>query len=216
MPKMSVIESLKRCWRLRLDIIKLKLVLIASSIIMASYISLSSSNSSNEDISMHLRRLYMSDNSTNIRSANSRRKNRKTEDFDYTQTWHSNLDSALESANSSSTSLLNSQRFSGSKFHHSQDKLQKQLLKRNHNLQQSFTQTCQPMLGSPMVVVSSSDSENSPNSSDLYLEQPHYFTSSPNNSISIQDMPALHFSGSSNESLENRPPSLNYDYGNSM
>ena len=178
---------------------------------MASYISLSSSNSSNEDMSMHLNRLYISGNSSNIRTANSRRKNRNTQDFDYTQTWHSNLDSALESANSSSRSLLNSQRFSGSKFHHSQDKLQKQLLKRNHNRQQTFTQTCQPMLRSPMVVVSSSDSDNSPNSSrerDLSIEKairPGYYYSTPENSI--QDMPALHFSSSSNDSLENNPPS---------
>ena len=120
---------------------------------MASYMSLSSSNSSNEDMSMHLNRLYTSGNSSNIRTANSRRKNRNTQDFDYNQTWHSNhLDSALESATSSSRSLLNSQRFSGSKVHRSQDKLQKQLLQRNHNLQQngvgpnSFTQTSQPML----------------------------------------------------------------------
>ena len=216
MPKMSVIESLKRCWRLRLDIIKLKLVLIASSIIMASYISLSSSNSSNEDISMHLSRLYISGNSTNIRTANSRRKNRKTEDFDFSQTWHSNLPVSLENSNSSSRSLLNSQRFSGSKVNHSQDKLQKRLLQRNHNLQQngvgpnSFTQTSQPMLFS-------SDSDKSPNSSterDLSLEQairPGFYHSSPENSI--QDMAALHFSSGSNESLENKPPSY---YGNSM
>ena len=188
---------------------------------MASYMSLSSSNSSNEDMSMHLNRLYTSGNSSNIRTANSRRKNRNTQDFDYNQTWHSNhLDSALESATSSSRSLLNSQRFSGSMVHRSQDKLQKQLLKRNHNLQQSFTQTCQPMLRSPMVVVSSSDSDNSPNSSrerDLSIEKAirpgyYYSTSTPENSI--QDMPALHFSSSSNDSLENNPPS--YHYGNSM
>ena len=185
---------------------------------MASYMSLSSSNSSNEDMSMHLNRLYTSGNSSNIRTANSRRKNRNTQDFDYNQTWHSNhLDSALESATSSSRSLLNSQRFSGSKVHRSQDKLQKQLLQRNHNLQQngvgpnSFTQTSQPMLFS-------SDSDNSPNSSrerDLSIEEairPGYYHSTPENSI--QDMPALHFSSSSNDSLENNPPS--YHYGNSM
>ena len=186
---------------------------------MASYMSLSSSNSSNEDMSMHLNRLYTSGNSSNIRTANSRRKNRKTEDFDFSQTWSFEL--PLESTNSSSRSLLNSQRFSGSKVN-SQDKLQKRLLQRNHNLQNetrgfapnSFAQTCQPIL-----LVNSSDSDNSPNSSrdhDLNLEQaiqPHHYHSSPNNSM--QDMPPLHFSGSSNESLENKPPSLNY-YGNSM
>ena len=184
---------------------------------MASYMSLSSSNSSNEDTSLHLNRLYTSGNSSNIRTANSRRRNRNTQDFDYNQTWHSNhLDSALESA-TSSRSLLNSQRFSGSMVHRSQDKLQKQLLKRNHNLQQSFTQTCQPMLRSPMVVVSSSDSDNSPNSSNLSIERAirpgyYYSTSTPENSI--QDMPALHFSSNSNDSLENHPPSIHY--GNSM
>ena len=183
---------------------------------MASYTSLSSSNSSYEDMSMHLSCLYISGNSTNIRTANSRRKNRKTEDFDFSQTWHSNLPVSLENSNSSSRSLLNSQRFSGSKVNHSQDKLQKRLLQRNHNLQQngvgpnSFTQTSQPMLFS-------SDSDKSPNSSterDLSLEQairPGFYHSSPENSI--QDMAALHFSSGSNESLENKPPSY---YGNSM
>ena len=183
---------------------------------MASYISLSSSNSSYEDMSMHLSRLYISGNSTNIRTANSRRKNRKTEDFDFSQTWHSNLQLSLESSNSSSRSLLNSQRFSGSKVNHSQDKLQKRLLQRNHNLQQngvgpnSFTQTSQPMLFS-------SDSDKSPNSSterDLSLEQairPGLYPSSTENSM--QDMAALRFSSGSNESLENKPPSY---YGNSM
>ena len=119
---------------------------------MASYTSLSSSNSSYEDMSMHLSCLYISGNSTNIRTANSRRKNRKTEDFDFSQTWHSNLPVSLENSHYPSRSLLNSQRFSGSKVNHSQDKLQKRLLQRNHNLQQngvgpnSFTQTSHPML----------------------------------------------------------------------
>lgn len=189
--------------------------------IMASYSSFSSSNSSNEDMSLHLGRLYISDNFSNIRSSNSRRKNRNTESFDFTQTWHSGLQLSSESSNSSSRSLINSQRYSGSRVN-SQDKLQKRLLQRNHNLQNetrgfapnSFAQTCQPIL-----LVNSSDSDNSPNSSrdhDLNLEQaiqPHLYHSSPNNSM--QDMPPLHFSGSSNESLENKPPSLNY-YGNSM
>ena len=188
---------------------------------MASYSSFSSSNSSNEDMSLHLGRLYISDNFSNIRSSNSRRKNRNTESFDFTQTWHSGLQLSSESSNSSSRSLINSQRYSGSRVN-SQEKLQKRLLQRNHNLQNetrgfapnSFAQTYQPIL-----LVNSSDSENSPNSSrdhDLNLEQaiqPHLYHSSPNNSM--QDMPPLHFSGSSNESLENKPPSLNY-YGNSM
>ena len=191
---------------------------------MASYMSLSSSNSSNEDTSLHLNRLYTSGNSSNIRTANSRRRNRNTQDFDYNQTWHSNhLDSALESATSSSRSLLYSQRFSVSMVHRSQDKLQKQLLKRNHYLQQSFTQTCQPMLRSPMVVVSSSDSDTSPNTSNLSIERAippgyYYSTSTPQNSM--QNMQDLHFSSNSNDSLENHPPSIpsiHYNsYGNSM
>ena len=190
---------------------------------MASYMSLSSSNSSNEDTSLHLNRLYTSGNSSNIRTANSRRRNRNTQDFDYSQTWHSNqLDSALQYATSSRSSLLNSQRYSGSMINRSQDNLHRQLMRRNHN-QQSFTQTCQPMVRSPMVVVSSSDSDTSPNTSNLSIERAippgyYYSTSTPQNSM--QNMQDLHFSSNSNDSLENHPPSIpsiHYNsYGNSM
>ena len=190
--------------------------------IMASNNSFSSSNSSNEDMSLHLGRLYISDNFSNIRLSNSRIKSRKTEAFDFTQTWHVGIQFSSQSANSSSRSLINSQRSSGSRVN-SQDKLHQRILQRNHNLQNastglgpnSFAQTCHPIL----LVNSSDDSDNSPNSSrdrDLNLEQaiqPHLYHSSPSNSV--QELPPLHFSGSSNESLENRPPSLNY-YGNSM
>ena len=182
---------------------------------MASYISLSSSNSSNEDMSMHLSRLYISGNSSNIRTANSRRKNRKTEDFDYSQTY--SFDLPLESTNSPSRSLINSQRFSRPHVYNNQDKLQKRLLQRNHQKVQqtgrsNFSKTCQS------ITFSSSSSENSPNSSrerDLSIElaiRPGFYHSTPENSI--QDMPALHFSSSSNDSLENHPPSIHY--GNSM
>ena len=171
---------------------------------MAANNSYSSTNSSNEDMSLHLGRLYISDNFSNIRSSNSRRKSRKTESFDFTQTWHSGLQFSSQSSNSSSRSVINSQRSSGSRVN-SQYKLHQRILQRNHNLQNetrgfasnNFAQTCQPIL-----LVNSSDSDNSPNSSrhhDLNLEQaiqPHLYHSSPNNSM--QDMPTLHFSGSSN------------------
>ena len=138
------------------------------------------------------------------------------------QTWHLGVQFSLQSANSSSSSLINSQRSSGSRVN-SQDKLHQRILQRNNSLQNSstglgpnsFAQTCNPIL----LVNSSDDSDNSPNLSrdhNLNLEQaiqPHLYHSSPSNSM--QELPPLHFSGSSNESLENRPPSLNY-YGNIM
>ena len=186
---------------------------------MAANNSYSSTNSSNEDMSLHLGGLFISDNSSNIRS-NSRRKSRNMLKNDFTQTWH--LGSQFSSQSSNSSRVLNtSQRSSGSRGN-SYDNLHQKLLKRNHHLQKeprsfgpkTFAKTCHPIL-----LVNSSDSDNSPNSStdhDLNLEQgfqPILYHSSPSNSM--QELPPLHFSGSSNESLENRPPSLNY-YGNSM
>ena len=188
---------------------------------MASNISLSSSSSSNEEISMHISRLKISGKSSNIRTANSRRKNQKTEDFDYSQTY--SFDLPLESTNSPSRSLINSQRFSRPHVYNNQDKLQKRLLQRNHQKVQqtgrsNFSKTCQS------IIFSSSSSENSPNSSrerDLSIEEairPGYWDhSTPDNSRNSFFMPPIHFSsgsGSSNDSLENSPPSIHY--GNSM
>ena len=184
---------------------------------MAANNSYSSTNSSNEDMSLHLGGLFISDNSSNIRS-NSRRKRRnmlKNNQHDFTQTWHLGPQFSSQSSNSS-RALNTSQRSSGSRGN-SYDNLHQKLLKRNHHLQneprsfgpKTFAKTCHPIL-----LVSSSDSDNSPNSStdhDLNLEQgiqPILYHSSPSNSM--QELPPLHFSSSSNESLD-RTPSY-YDY----
>ena len=180
-------------------------------------------------MSLHLGDLFILDNSSNIRSNrrnSSERLSRnmlknnhrlQNEPSDFTQTWH--LGPQFSSQSSNSSRVLNtSQRSSGSRGN-SYDNLHQKLLKRNHHLQneprsfgpKTFAKTCHPIL-----LVSSSDSDNSPNSStdhNLNLEQgfqPILYHSSPSNSMT--ELPALHFSSSSNESLDRTSPSLNYYY----
>ena len=139
----------------------------------------------------------------------------QNEPRDFTQTWHLGPQFSSQSSNSS-RALNTSQRSSGSRGN-SYESLHQRLFKRNHHIQneprslgpKTFAKTCHPI-----TLVSSSDSDNSPNSStdhDLNLEQgiqPILYHSSPSNSM--QELPPLHFHSSSSESFD-RTPSY-YDY----
>ena len=189
-------------------------------------------NSSNEhgNISWQLGDLLLSDNSSNI-SSNSRRNSSErlsrkilkqnhqlqNEPSDFAQTWHPGQQFPSSSQSSNSSRDLNSSKKSSGSRGNSYENLHRQLLKKNHHVQNeprsfgtNFAKTCHSI-----QIVSSSDSDNSSNSSrDLNIEQAfHPQNSSPSNLMA--DLPALDFSSSSfNESLD-RTPSLNCHHNRS-
>ena len=198
-------------------------------------------NSSNDvsppgNISWQLGDLLLSDNSSNI-SSNSRRNSSENlhrkileqnhqlqnEPSSLAQTLHSGHLFSSSSQSSISSRDLNSSKNSSGSRGNSNENLHRQLLKRNHHFQNE-TQSFGTNLGKTwhsIQIVSSSDSDNSPNSSnssrDLNIEQafqPIILHSSPSNSMA--DIPPVYFSSSSsNESLD-RAPSLNYYYNGSF
>ena len=173
------------------------------------------------NISWQLGDLLLSNNSSNISSNSTRNSSEnihrkileqnhqfQNEPSGLAQTWQpSQLFPSSSQSSNYSRDLYSSKNSSGSRGN-SNENLHRQLLKRNHHLQnepQSFgTNLGKNWQQHSIQIVSSSDSDNSPNSSrDLNIEQafqPIILHSSPSNSMA--DIPALDFSSSSNESLD--------------